>query len=400
MIKKGFLLVGLIITTATLSSCIDKDYDLEDIDKTIAIGSNDQVFWMPNSSTDDIELGNFIELGDGDYIQLEKDENGEEFYCIKASGTDAINVTIPAHAPANAELSFSLTASSPIDLTSKPSSLDELRLDLLNPMLLLDIKNDADVNVDCKMKFGCTTNGVLEPEGINLAAVKAPSKSTTHFCFSDTQVESPWKYGDISYQWGQSTNLHNKVMDLPDQVQLIMENIKLTTTAPTTTEINEDINVTFTLYSPLKAGPNFVITNESNEDGLYNEFEMDDDTDINIKAIRLEADIENKMPIDLQLEASAIDENNNPIDNIKVLQTQKAEAGKSTKISLTLETKDGSAFTKYLKKDATEKLDGVKLVIKVTGNATSSSEPLRPTHKVKIKNMRLGVVGGVSFSLD
>ena len=198
MIKKGFLLVGLIITTATLSSCIDKDYDLEDIDKTIAIGSNDQVFWMPNSSTDDIELGNFIELGDGDYIQLEKDENGEDFYCIKASGTDAINVTIPAYAPADAELSFSLTASSPIDLTSKPSSLDELRLDLLNPMLLLDIKNDAPVNVDCKMKFACTTNGALEPEGINLAAVKAPSESTTHFCLSDTQVESPWEYGGKS----------------------------------------------------------------------------------------------------------------------------------------------------------------------------------------------------------
>ena len=38
MIKKGFLLVGLIITTATLSSCIDKDYDLEDIDKTAVAG--------------------------------------------------------------------------------------------------------------------------------------------------------------------------------------------------------------------------------------------------------------------------------------------------------------------------------------------------------------------------
>lgn len=400
MIKKGFLLVGLIITTATLSSCIDKDYDLEDIDKTIAIGSSDQVFWMPKSSTDDIELGDFIELEDGDYIQIEKDENGEEFYCIKASGTDVINVTIPAYAPVGSVLSFTMTASSPIDLTSKPSSLDELRLDLLNPMLLLDIENDAPVNVDCKMRFDCKTNGALEPEGIDLEDIKAPNNSTTHFCFSDTKVTSPWQYENTNYEWAQSTNLHNKVMNLPDEVQLIMETITLTNTATTTTEIKKDINATFTLYSPLKAGPNFVITNESNEDGLYNELEMDDDTDINIKAICLEADIENKMPIDLQLEASAIDDNNNPIDNIKVLQTQKAEAGKSTKVNLTLETKDGTAFTKYLKKDATQKLDGVKLIIKATGNATSSAEPLRPTHKIKVKNMRLGIMGGVTFIND
>ena len=92
MIKKGFLLVGLILTTATLSSCFDNDYDIDDIDKTIGIGSEETVLWLPESSTGAIELGQFIDLNDGDYIQVETDDTGQEFYCVKASGTDDMEV--------------------------------------------------------------------------------------------------------------------------------------------------------------------------------------------------------------------------------------------------------------------------------------------------------------------
>ncbi len=403
MRKKMFTVLGLVVTTLALQSCFDSDYDLDNIDKTIAIGSSNDTIWLPTSSTGDIEIGNFLKVKDGDYIKILKDASGKEFYCAQASGSDVMQVTIPAYAPAGSELTFSSLSSSPIDLTSKPKSLDDLVLDLNNPMILFDIENKAPVTIDCTISFDCTTGGVKTSDAIQLSKftvnkATGSSSSKSYFCFSDNVEKSTWQSDEgTTYNWQTSTNLQSTLTHIPDQVQMVMKEIKMTSATTSPTTITKDIDAKFSLYAPLCAGPNFEFTNESDEKGLYSEMKIDDDMNIDIKSIHLRADIVNDMPLDILLDAIAVDDAGKTIANIKPLNSnpKKALAGKTTAITLDLHTTDGSNITKYLKEDATVKLDGVKLTIKATGNATSSTTPLRPTDKLKIKNMRIGVAGSI-----
>ena len=387
----------MITGTFALQSCVDNDYDLDDIDMTIGLGSDDAVFWLPNSSTEEIVLGDFIKLKDGDYIQVETDDSGKEFYCIKASGNDNIQVSVYAGAPAGTPMDITYGGFDPIDLSMDPEGIKDLNLDLAAPMLLVDIENDAPVNIDCKMVFDCyTSNSQSAPdaEGIDLTKFSVAANSTAHYCFTDNTMPG-YSYGGYDYTYKQSTNLHNKVMTMPDKVQMNVKDITMTNVATSGSAITEDVKATFTLYSPLTVGPNFSFTNDSNEKGLYSEMKIDDDTDLDIKAICLKAKVKNNMPIDLDVTAIAMEEDGTTIANIKPLKTNKVLAGQTTEINLRLETVDGIPFTSYLKEGATQKLDGVKLSIKASGNATSSAAPLRPTDSIKVQDMQLGIIGRV-----
>ncbi|MBO4611579.1 MAG: hypothetical protein J5671_00230 [Bacteroidaceae bacterium] len=404
MLKKIFTLLGIAATTLALQSCFDKDYDLENIDKTFAIGSNDDIIWLPYSSTGDIVIGDFLKVKDGDYIKILKDADGKDYYCLEAGGEFNMQVITPtstewaymAATGATFPYSFDIpddpnATNISIDLSNRPKSLDDLKLDLSNPQIRLVTDNGADVDITCDMTFDCfDKNNVKEATGVDLAVFTA-TPGTSSFYFADEKAtEEP-----AGFSYIKSTNLHNKVIDMPNRIELKKESMKMTLNSAAALDKRYDLKNNFKLYAPLYCGPNFEFTNESNEKGLYNELEIDDDLDINIKAIYLQADIVNNMPLDLTLEAEAIDNNDKVIKNIKPLKPQMATAGTTTSIQLQLETLDKSDITAYLKEDATTKLDGVKLTIKASGNTTSNIKPLRPTDSLKVKNMRLGVSGGI-----
>lgn len=64
--KKNLLLTNALIVLCAsgmvLTACVDKDYDLTDLNTTMKIGGN--TLWLPTSSTEDIQLNNLFSLAD------------------------------------------------------------------------------------------------------------------------------------------------------------------------------------------------------------------------------------------------------------------------------------------------------------------------------------------------
>ena len=91
MTRKHLYLLGLLATSFALQSCIDDDYDLDDIDMTI---STDADLSLPLSSTGDILLRNIME--EGEVVKFVTDENGQKVYAVIQDGSaDIQEINIP-----------------------------------------------------------------------------------------------------------------------------------------------------------------------------------------------------------------------------------------------------------------------------------------------------------------
>lgn len=86
------LFIACMAGCITLSGCMDKSYDLEDVDWTIG-GKIDLT--LPSCSTSEIQLKSFIETDEDDIVQVVEDKNGNRIYCLKTTGNadiDQINI--------------------------------------------------------------------------------------------------------------------------------------------------------------------------------------------------------------------------------------------------------------------------------------------------------------------
>lgn len=84
MRKNVLYLVGLFAAASVLQSCIDKDYDLEDIDMTLSTGGD---ITLPTSSTGDIVLKNFMDLKEDGVVQFVSDGSGDSVFAVIKGGT-------------------------------------------------------------------------------------------------------------------------------------------------------------------------------------------------------------------------------------------------------------------------------------------------------------------------
>ncbi|MCR4921097.1 MAG: hypothetical protein K5945_05235 [Bacteroidaceae bacterium] len=81
---KLHLSLGVVIACMLLSACVDKNYDMDDIDWTL--GSNVDLK-LPYCSTDSIYLRNIMDLKDDGVVQyVWSDALQDSFFCVKQSG--------------------------------------------------------------------------------------------------------------------------------------------------------------------------------------------------------------------------------------------------------------------------------------------------------------------------
>lgn len=87
--SKPFAWLPLVAASLTLAGCVDDSYDLDDIDLTL--GSEVDLA-LPNSSTGDILLRNFLDLKDDGIVQEVWDPTvGDTIFCVKQSGNADID---------------------------------------------------------------------------------------------------------------------------------------------------------------------------------------------------------------------------------------------------------------------------------------------------------------------
>ena len=96
MIKKTLTLLGLVATTFALQSCFDKDYDLDNIDKTVSVNTD---LTVRVGSLDTIRLRNVMDLEPDGVVQFVKDPNStnpkDRIFAVIQNGSadiDPINI--------------------------------------------------------------------------------------------------------------------------------------------------------------------------------------------------------------------------------------------------------------------------------------------------------------------
>lgn len=84
LLRRTHLLALPLLAAGLATSCIDNDYDLDDVDYTLGIETD---LTLPTCSTDTIYLRNFMDLKEDGVIQYVWDATrGDSMFCVKKSG--------------------------------------------------------------------------------------------------------------------------------------------------------------------------------------------------------------------------------------------------------------------------------------------------------------------------
>ena len=130
------LLVGILLTgSMAFTACMDSNYDVSDLDKNVAFGSDEGLKLPSKNSTKEIELSDLLDIDDSDVIST--DENGNYVF---AKGAGEADVT-----PARPEIDrINVAQSTPP--ANYDLAIDELNENLSVPASVPDAAIDAAIN--------------------------------------------------------------------------------------------------------------------------------------------------------------------------------------------------------------------------------------------------------------
>lgn len=131
------LLVGILLTgSMAFTACMDSNYDVSDLDKNVAFGSDEGLKLPSKNSTKEIELSDLLDIDDSDVIST--DENGNYVF---AKGAGEADVT-----PARPEIDR-ITVTQSMAPANYDLTIDELKnLALDVPASVPDAAIDAAIN--------------------------------------------------------------------------------------------------------------------------------------------------------------------------------------------------------------------------------------------------------------
>lgn len=183
--------------------------------------------------------------------------------------------------------------------------------------------------------------------------------------------------------------LNNLLYDIPDSIKF---NAKVDSNAILDLEIKNDtdINVEFTYCVPLEFGKDLNISYTDTIDGIHNSL-----GGIKTNGVKLAGKLEYKIPVNMQLSASAVDTEGNMLEGVDIAITpeEKIKNGiHDFSIVITSDNKELIA----------EKLDAIALKITLTNEDydENSSEQIKPTDSIYLKDLKISVLGGIEINAD
>ena len=159
--------IKLLVAALLLTACVDKSFDLDDIDLNL---STDVDLAMPLISTSEIKLIDFLKSSNFIRTANIPGQDGEVIY---AYATGSVSATIPASALKNGEVEYQAPISD-IVIKDLPEFLKDkdVRFDLVNPVIIANIDSDipegcgalADLEVSTT-KTSCLIEGIKARNG-------------------------------------------------------------------------------------------------------------------------------------------------------------------------------------------------------------------------------------------
>ncbi|MGM9679864.1 MAG: hypothetical protein ACI3X7_08865 [Bacteroidaceae bacterium] len=388
--KRTKLVTGIVLTALLSTSCVNEDYDLDDIDMNIGINTDLE---LPLINSGEVTLANFI--GDNDFLKTTTLPDGEVFY---ATASGSFRSEFPAIA--NGTLTFN-TSATDITISDLPDFLksDDVRLDLENPVIIANIERDRRIG-----NGTITGNIELSTEGISKCTIdglKAKAGMSSQYVATAEDRNLPQELLNPDYgtpEWLEpETGSVNGIFNerIPNTVSIVVKGLSAEGVTPAY-DLNNPyyINVDMTLYAPLCIGSsNFQLAYDATETGWQDDFD-EDIRKMDVDEITLSATLENNLPLKTIVEIKPIDKNGDDVIGLSVLSVEAKENG-STQFTYSLKSNiKGLTLNDFINgTNGARALDGVAIKTMLKASDQSVGKYITTKASARLKDVRTKIKG-------
>lgn len=286
----------------------------------------------------------------------------------------------------------------PITIDNLPDFLsdDDVKIEMTDPRIYLTLTNESPVSVNMSAELIPYKNGerlntvvIGNADSDNAAnSIIIPGNKTNYtICLhkgGSTDGLAADKFVVVE-------NLNDLIATIPDEIK--MENVVAKATKEDVTiTMGETYNVRtdYKIDAPLmfSEGTNIIYT-----DSLDGWSEDIDKADFN--KVEISMDVINRIPLELNMNMEAIDINGDVLSDVKVDVEGNIAAGTTdnptTKtLKVTLTSSNG----------AVKRLDGIKFRVECKGGNGLENSCLNENQSIKIDNLKLKLIGGITMDLN
>lgn len=389
--KRTKLVTGIVLTALLSTSCVNEDYDLDDIDMNIGINTDLE---LPLINSGEVTLANFIG-DDNDFLKTVTIDGQKVFY---ATAKGSFRSEFPAIA--NGTLTFN-TSATDITISDLPDFLksDDVKLDLSNPVIIANIKRDRRIG-----NGTITGNIELSTEGISKCTInglKAKSEKSSQYVATAEDRNLPQELLNPDYgtpEWLEpETGSVNGIFNerIPNTVSIVVKGLSAEGVTPAY-DLNNPyyINVDMTLYAPLCIGSsNFQLAYDATETGWQDDFD-EDIRKMDVDEITLSATLENNLPLKTIVEIKPIDKNGDDVIGLSVLRVEAKENG-STQFTYSLKSNiKGLTLNDFINgTNGARALDGVAIKTTLKASDQSVGKYITKKASARLKDVRTKIKG-------
>lgn len=280
---------------------------------------------------------------------------------------------------------------------------NDVNADLTNPQVLLRVNNQSEVDVNLQAELHSYKEGnklqtvVLGTDinTVNSKTIRLKASTENLLCISPLNENVP-----NGYTWVQVENLPDLIRTIPDLIKV--ENVEAKVLQQFYTVelgVNKEVHTDYDLNAPLEFGKEFSIVYKDILDGWSEDIEK-----YEMKELEVSLSAINRIPLNLDLSAMAIDAQGHVMDDVLVETDGFIAAGTKTEpntkvLTFTLKKKDGTRI---------KNLDG--LILRLDGKAfrgedqsqsdTWESQTLNASQTLKLDDLKLRIKGGVTMDLN
>ncbi len=384
--------IKLLVAALLLTACVDKSFDLDDIDLNL---STDVDLAMPLISTSEIKLIDFLKSSNFIRTANIPGQDGEVIY---AYATGSVSATIPASALKNGEVEYQAPISD-IVIKDLPEFLKDkdVRFDLVNPVIIANI--DSDIPEGCgalaDLEVSTTKTSCL------IEGIKARNGKLCQYIAMQEEKNIPAEYlsGTPELIVPTTGNISDLLSESIETLRIKVNRVSAYNVS-TTPARDIHITITFTLYAPIRIGSAFCLSYTASDSDWSDEFD-EDIRKMDIDMITLNADLTNNLPIEVNIEITPVDPSGKKVDGLDVIKAN-AKAGATSKVSYTLKSgKPGVTLHDYLNgSNGAQLLDGVSVVTRLKADASAVGKYITTKSSARFTNIELRAKGKFNYDAN
>ena len=268
-------------------------------------------------------------------------------------------------------------------------------LDIVNPVMQLEIGNTMGIPVNLDLTLTPKKNGAIISDGIIKTQVSiAPASILGQSTWSRYWISNLCK----GYSSGFDTinvALPKLLRSVPDQIEISA--IPTITGSKQTVDLyslKNQMNLRYSVNVPLSFGKDFVLQYMDTIGDLKKEFK---DVLKYTRQIEILASVENAIPLELTMEATALNSSNGIIDGIIITSPDKIKPCNVDGTKTTPQTTQITVKLTETKTGALDLMDGLKLKIFAKSNSTVAGIQLNPDQYIKL-GLRVRIPKGLTYN--